>query len=423
MQAKAFFVIAAIMMLAASSLLAAEGAPHRLGQAGDWANTLAAAVLDGKLYTAEKSGVLYATDLASGDYRPIGEAVFGNTRFLFASAASLFSIEADGSLYRISPADGTYGRLGKAGDWANTLAGAVLDGKLYSAEKSGVLYATDLASGDYRPIGEAVFGNTRFLFASAASLFSIEADGSLYRISPADGTYGRLGKAGDWANTLAGAVLDGKLYSAEKSGVLYATDLADGSWRKLGEPLFADTLFLFASADAVFTIDQGGSLYAIETGPASSSVSSPASPASPANPASPAHPVASSPSEKSAAAVAGNLTFAFLGTWKGDPSAYEKDAAYQEAAKANPQMAQGLLAMIGSAAMKVTLDGITMEVMGEQAGPYAFAVITSEGNDLIIENQDGPKKGVQSTVTFLDSSHIKVVEGAAAAQPMYFVKQ
>jgi sugar lactone lactonase YvrE len=411
---RAFFIVAAIMLSAASALPAAEGAYRQLGRPGAWANTRAGAVLDGQLYTAEASGSFYATDLSSGVYRQIGKAMFADTQFLFASGGSLYSIEKSGSFYRISPADGSYERLGQPGDWANTLAGTILDGKLYTAEASGALYATDLSSGTYQQIGGADFGGTAFLFASGGSLYSIEKSGNLYRINPADGAYERLGQAGDWSGTLAGAVIGTTLYSAESSGALYATDLSSGTWRKLGEPTFGNTAFMFASADGVFTFEKDGSLYAVDTGSAPSYVSSPAVPASPAS---------LPPSETSAAAVAGNLTFAFMGTWKGDASTYEKDAAYQEAAKANPQMAQGLLSMIGSASMKVTLDGITMEVMGEKAAPVAFTVITSEGNDLVIENQDGPKKGVQSTVTFIDASHIKVVEGANAAQAMYFVKQ
>jgi len=405
------------MFFAVSSLPAAEGSYRRLGRPGGWANTRAGAVLDGQLYTAEASGSFYAADLSSGVYRQIGKAMFADTQFLFASAGSLYSIEKSGSLYRISPADGSYQRLGQSGEWANTLAAALLEGKLYTAETNGALYATDLSSGVYQPIGGADFGNTQFLFASEGALYSIEKDGNLYRINPADGSYERLGQAGDWSGTQSGAVIGSYLYTVESSGALYSTDLKSGVWRQLGEPVFGNTAFLFAWADGIYSIEKDGSLYAIDTGSASSSVSSPAVPALPASP------VSSSASETSSAAVAGNLAFAFMGAWKGDATAYEKSAAYEEAAKANLGFAQGLLALIGGSSMKVGLGDITVEVMGEKAGPFAFTVITSEGNDLIIENQDGPKKGVQSTVTFIDSTHIKVVEGGNAAQAMYFVKQ
>ena len=92
--------------------------------AGEWADTKHAVVYNGKLYTIEKSGALYVTELPSGKWLQIGKVEFGNTKFLFAGAENLVTIESDGSLYRVSAADGSWGRAGKAGDWKNTMLGA-----------------------------------------------------------------------------------------------------------------------------------------------------------------------------------------------------------------------------------------------------------------------------------------------------------
>ena len=148
--------------------------------------------------------------------------------------------------------------VGAPGDWAGTVAGAALDGKLYTVEAGGKLYATDPADGSWSKIGGADFAQTAFLFAAGDSLVSIEKDGSLYLINPADGAWKRSGPAGGWAGTLAGAMLDGKLYTVENSGALYASDPAAGTWQKVGNSDFAATAFLFAAGDQLVSIEKSG---------------------------------------------------------------------------------------------------------------------------------------------------------------------
>ena len=89
-------------------------------QGANWSNTIAAVVFNDKLYTIEKSGALYATNLTTGKWVQVGKSEFANTRLLFAGGSNLLTIEADGSLYRINPADGSWSRIGNAGDWRNT---------------------------------------------------------------------------------------------------------------------------------------------------------------------------------------------------------------------------------------------------------------------------------------------------------------
>jgi hypothetical protein len=162
---------------------------------------------------------------------------------------------------------GSWQRVGPAGAWKGTLAGVVLNDRLYTAESNGGLYATDPDTGKWKQVSKAEFGATTFLFAVGDWLYTIETDGSLYRVSPADGSWQRVGPAGAWKGTLAGAVLNGRLYTAESDGGLYETDLDTGEWKRLGKKEFGNTTFLFAAGGWLSTIEADGSLYRVEAPP------------------------------------------------------------------------------------------------------------------------------------------------------------
>src|SRR5437867_8190971 len=49
-----------------------DGTCAVVGRATDWKGTIAGTVLKGQLYTIEQSGVLYATNLATGAWKPLG---------------------------------------------------------------------------------------------------------------------------------------------------------------------------------------------------------------------------------------------------------------------------------------------------------------------------------------------------------------
>ena len=224
---------------------------------GEWNDTIALTTLGGRLYTIEKSGALYRTDLTNGRWAQLGKAEFANTAFLFADNQSLYTIEYDGSLYRVSPLNGAWNRVGLAGDWKDTITLATLNNNLYSVERSGALYRTDLTSGRWVQLGKPDFANTEFMFADGQSLYTIEADGSLYRVNPVNGTWSGVGGAGEWKETRVGATLNGRIYTVERGGALYETNPATGAWTQIGKPDFAKTQFIFGA---------GGSLYSIEDG-------------------------------------------------------------------------------------------------------------------------------------------------------------
>ena len=78
-----------------------DGSWVGVGEAGAWKQTIATAVVNRKLVTAESDGTLQIANLDDGTRRQIGAAAFGNTVFMFALGGQVYTIEADGSLYRV----------------------------------------------------------------------------------------------------------------------------------------------------------------------------------------------------------------------------------------------------------------------------------------------------------------------------------
>lgn len=163
------------------------GGWQQLGNAGDWKQTLAAAVTNEGMYTAESGGGLFRTDLSNGHWVKIGGSDFGDTRFMFASGNTLYTIEKNGNLFRVNPVDGSWRQIGPAGAWATTVGGTILGGRLYTAQQDGHLFCTDLHNGSRQNVGNADFAATRFMFPVGAELFTIESTGNLYRVEPKAG--------------------------------------------------------------------------------------------------------------------------------------------------------------------------------------------------------------------------------------------
>ena len=255
-------LVAGIILTAGAR--AEPGAWKRVGNAGEWKDTIAGTTFKNRIYTVEKSGGLFVTDPATGAWKQLGKAEFANTTHLFPTADGLNSIESDGSMYRVNPEDGSWERVGNAGDWKDTAAGTSLNGSIYTAEKNGGLYETNPATGERKQLGKPEFAATTFMFASGTSLYTIENDGSLYRVSPADGSWERVGNAGDWKGTAAGVGLKDRLYTTESSGALYETDPATGQWKQLGEAAFGNTTHMFHARGKLYTIENDGSLYEVD---------------------------------------------------------------------------------------------------------------------------------------------------------------
>ncbi len=402
------------MALIGAAATAGEFAKQPVGPAGGWANTIAGAALDGKLYTVEAGGKLYATDPADGAWVQVGGADFANTAFLFAAGGSLVSIEKDGSLYLIDPAAGSWKQSGPAGGWANTIAGAVLDGTLYTVESSGALYATDPAAGTWRKVGNPDFAATKFLFAAGDRLVSIEDGGSLYLIDPADGSRKQVGEAGAWANAIAGATITRTLHTAETDGSLCATDVAMGT-RVTSASGFAGTRFLFGIRGQLCGIDADGNLFRWADEDVAAAEDAPAAAPAPT-------PSTAEDEAQNDPARAGALTFQFMGQWTGDVAPLKQDPEFQKQKAAAPDMVQQVVDLMQGMKMSVTLDGIAMEVMGEKAGPFAYTVVAGHDDVLVIEMNEGPKQGIRSRIVFADPKHLQVIELTPAGKAMFFMK-
>lgn len=403
-----------VLTLAGAAAGAGEFSKQTIGAPGQWAGTIAGAAWNGKLYTVEANGNLCATDPADGARVPLGGADFANTAFLFAAGDSLVSIEKDGTLYLIDPQDGSWKQSGPAGGWANTIAGAVLDGTLYTVESSGTLYATDPAAGTWRKVGNPDFAATRFLFAAVDRLASIEKSGTVYLIDPADGSWKQVGATGAWADAMAGAVITRTLHTAEKDGSLCATDIALGT-RVAAASGFAGTRFLFGIQGQLYGIDAAGHFFRYGTG------TPPAEAARIAAPAAPALSTAEDEAQNDPAR-AGALTFQFMGQWAGDVAPLEQDPEFLKQKAAAPEMVQQVIDLMQGMKMSVTLDGIAMEVMGEAAGPFAYSVVAGHDDILVIEMLAGPKQGIRSRITFRDPRHLQVEELTPESRAMFFRK-
>jgi hypothetical protein len=104
----------------------------------------------------------------------VGKAEFANTKFLFADSQNLFTIETDGSLYRVDAGNGAWNRVGQGGLWKDTITLVTLKDSLYSIERTGALYRTSLSTGQWVQLGKAEFAGAKLIFADGENLYTIE---------------------------------------------------------------------------------------------------------------------------------------------------------------------------------------------------------------------------------------------------------
>ena len=74
MRRKFVFIVCSLALSLTS--YSAPGSWKQIGQKGEWSHTLSATILDQMLYSVEKSGFLYVTDLTTGKWKKIGKADF-----------------------------------------------------------------------------------------------------------------------------------------------------------------------------------------------------------------------------------------------------------------------------------------------------------------------------------------------------------
>eukprot|EP01105_Mastigella_eilhardi_P024194 TRINITY_DN6271_c0_g1_i1.p1 TRINITY_DN6271_c0_g1~~TRINITY_DN6271_c0_g1_i1.p1 ORF type:complete len:673 (+),score=169.14 TRINITY_DN6271_c0_g1_i1:74-2092(+) len=215
---------------------------HRIGDP----STLAGAILENTFFNASKDGHLYALDLNADDPRWTtveGSAAFADTAFMLAypEGHCLYVITKENSMFRVDPhaLSGGQGRAlaGAEGEWGETVAATVLDGRMYTVSKAGVLLRNDFLTsglgGVSEQIGGVEFAGVRHMVSARDSLYMIEPSGDLMRVSPVDGARERVGAAGTYRNTLAAGTADSVLYTVESPSAVFVTDLATGDRRQI----------------------------------------------------------------------------------------------------------------------------------------------------------------------------------------------
>lgn len=203
-----------------------------VGKEGDWKDTVNMVGMDGFLWSIEADGSLYKTDPATGNYTQVGDkGSFRKLKHLEALDHSLWTVEGD-TLYKNDPATGKWERMGEGGGWGKTVAMAGLNGILYSVEPDGSLWKTDKSGND------------------------------------------TLIDKGDFKGCTDLAALDGRLWTLE-DGILYSTEPTSLKWQKIGE--FKDISVMISGTDFLWMLDNAGTLYKVDRNGTSSVIGEPGS--------------------------------------------------------------------------------------------------------------------------------------------------
>jgi hypothetical protein len=205
---------------------------EKVGNEGDWKATVDMVGMDGFLWSIEADGSLYKTDPATGNYTLVGDkGSFRNLKHLEAMDHMLWTVEGD-TLYKNDPATGKWERMGEGGGWSKTVAMAGLNGVLYSVEPDGSLWKTDKSGND------------------------------------------TLIDKGDFKGCTDLAALDGRLWTIE-DGILYSTEPASLKWQKIGE--FKNISVMISGSDFLWMLDDSGSLLKVDRNGTSTTIGEPGS--------------------------------------------------------------------------------------------------------------------------------------------------
>src|SRR5436190_5886710 len=203
-----------------------------VGKEGDCQNTVDMVGMDGFLWSVEADGSLYKTDPATGNYTQVGDrGSFSKLKHLEAMDHMLWTVEGD-TLYKNDPATGKWERIGEGGGWGKTVAMAGLNGILYSIEPDGSLWKTDKSGNDV------------------------------------------LIDKGDFKGCSDLAALDGRLWTLE-NGILYSTDPSSLKWQEIGE--FKNISVMISGTEFLWMLDNSGTLLKVDRNGTSTVVGEPGS--------------------------------------------------------------------------------------------------------------------------------------------------
>ena len=149
--------------------------------------------------------------------------------------------------------------LGTAHAWKDARAAVAQGGSIYLAGGDGYLHVVDGQTGEASVLGGGGW-QTRILAAARGHIYAFDEAGPLYVVDPR-GAVDRFD--GDWAEVRAAVGAD-RLYVSSPTG-LVAIDCAERTWSALGDATWRTELLL-AAADALFALEEDGSLYRIDRG-------------------------------------------------------------------------------------------------------------------------------------------------------------
>lgn len=241
--------------------------PHRpstfqqIGPKGYWKSTVAAVGAPGDhVYTCDQNGHIYQIGF-DGSHAKVGSSTAWRSRFLMRTQGWLCTLEQDGTLFRIDPANGTYHKIGKDAQWVSTVTAVATGGKIYTCDKNGKLYCVDIHTGDYHQLGNSASWNARFLLDVGGAIATLEANGTFYRVE-LDGSYAQFGHHGTWGSTQAAVGVNTGVLTCDKTGLLYQLNTHDGSFHQIGGSHWKSR-YLLASESHTFSLEEDGTLYSI----------------------------------------------------------------------------------------------------------------------------------------------------------------
>jgi hypothetical protein len=239
-----------------SAEVAVTGKWEMVGKEGEWQGTVDMVGMDGFIWSVKANGSLYKTDPNSGTSTQVGEkGSFERLKLIVGMDHKLWSVEKD-TLYKSDPNTGVWERSGEGGGWARTIGMVGLNGILYSIEPDGSLWKTE-KSGEDTLIDKGGFKGCTQLTEMGGKLWTIEED-TLYQTDPATLKWTMIGKEGGFANISAMEGTGSFIWMLDSAGNLYKVD-KDGTKTKLGDD-YGQTTILTTLNGKLWTVE-GGSLY------------------------------------------------------------------------------------------------------------------------------------------------------------------
>lgn len=220
----------------------------------------------GALYSIDNNGVIFKTDLDSGEHVRIGKATYKKVKVLFGLNSKLYIVDMDGSMNEIDPVTGDWKTVSTIGDWSTIEKAFVIGNSLYSIENGAFYYHKSPSATNRVQRGGSDFFNPGSLLRADMHLYSLVSDGSLYEISTATGKWNTIGKSKSWRKAKATEVFGDKFYTVDAAGALTATSLTDKTEKILDTTQFVKTRILFAEAGKLYVIMTDGNLYEVKVG-------------------------------------------------------------------------------------------------------------------------------------------------------------